>query len=361
MMAVMGSRRVLVVIGLTVAVAVAAVLVATRGGDDAAARPDPFVRGPYVTGLTGDTARLRWIARDDAAVTATAVAPDGTVVAARDGAFRGLRPDTVYRWTAAAAGGGSATGTFTTAPDALTGTLTFVAFGDYGADTDGERAVAATALEQRPRFLITTGDNSYLAAVPDLLDPNIFRPLRELMANAPNVGVVGDHDIVFPDGRRALVEALEWPGGGDRFDWRYGPLQFIGLGLLGDPGDVPFLRRALARPGPAARFVVVHQPLKAGNPVLRALAGAPVAAVLSGHLHAYERRESPVAPGLPLLTVGTGGAPASDGNTPRSPDASVFILPFGLLRVDVSPGRMVVRYLDAGGVERDRLERRLPG
>lgn len=356
----MGSRRIPALIAALVAAAVTVTLIATRGGEDeAAARPDPFARGPYLVRVTTDTARLRWIARDGAAVTATATAPDGTAATAVDGNFTGLRPDTAYRWTARA-GDSTATGSFTTAPRALTGTLTFVAFGDYGADTDGERAVAATAVAQRPRFLITTGDNSYLAAVPDLLDPNIFRPLRELMANAPNIGVVGDHDIVFPEGRRDLVGALEWPGGGDRFDWRYGPLQFIGLGLLGDAGDVPFLERALARPGPAARFVVVHQPLKAGNPVLRALAGRPVAAVLSGHLHAYERRSSPIAPGVPLLTVGTGGAPASDGNTPRSPDAAVFIPPFGLLRVDVSPGRVVFRYLDSEGTERDRLERRLP-
>lgn len=356
----MGSRRIPVMVAAVVAAVVTAVLIATRGGDDGAAvRAEPFARGPYLVAVGTGTARLRWIAPAGRTVTATATAPDGTAVRAVDGTFTGLRPDTAYRWTARA-GDTTAAGTFTTAPAALTGTLTFVAFGDYGAATDGERAVAATAVAQRPRFLITTGDNSYLAAVPDLLDPNIFVPLRELMANAPNIGVVGDHDIAFPDGRRALVEALEWPGGGDRFDWRYGPLQFIGLGLRGDPGDVPFLQRALSRPGPSARFVVVHQPLKAGNPVLRALAGRPVAAVLSGHLHAYERRTSPDAPGLPLFTVGTGGAPASEGNTPRSPDARVFIPPFGLLRVDVSPGRVAFRYLDADGRERDRLERALP-
>jgi len=356
----MGSRRIAVLAAAAVAAAVTAVLIASQGdGDRAAARPDAFARGPYLVNVGTDTARLRWIARDGRAVTATATAPDGTTVTAADGTFRGLRADTAYRWTARA-GDGTATGTFTTAPEALTGTLTFVTFGDYGADTDGERAVAATAVAQRPRFLITSGDNSYLAAVPDLLDPNIFRPLRALMANAPNIGVVGDHDIVFPEGRAALVGALEWPGGGDRFDWRYGPLQFIGLGLHGDAGDVPFLERALARTGPAARFVVVHQPLKTGNPVLRALAGRRVAAVLSGHLHAYERRESPTAAGLPLFTVGTGGAAASEGNTPRSPDAAVFIPPYGLLRVDVSARRVVFRYLDAGGTERDRLERALP-
>ena len=90
-------------------------------------------------------------------------------------------------------------------------------------------------------------------------------PLREAMAGAPNIGVVGDHDIVLPHGQRALVDALGWPGNGERFDYRYGPIQLVGLGLRADAADMRFAARALARPGPQVRFVVVHQPPKAGN------------------------------------------------------------------------------------------------
>jgi hypothetical protein len=339
--------------------AAAAVLLEMR---DRGPGQHPFARGPYLTRVTETGARLRWISRDDAPVEAAAIAPDGRRAAVSDdGVLTGLRPNTRYRWTASFGGAVRSAGYFTTAPRRLEGRLTFVAFGDYGAATDAERAVAAAAVAQDPRLLVTTGDNSYLAATAGLLDENIFEPLRNLLAIAPNYGVVGDHDIVLPSGRRALVEALDWPGGGDRFDLRYGPLQFIGLGLRADGGDLPFARRALARKGPAARFVLVHQPPKAGNPLLPLLAGSGVTAVLAGHLHAYERRESPEAPGVPLLTVGTGGAPRSSGRTPRSADARAHLAEYGLLRVDVEPGRVSYGFIDADGRLRDQLVRPLPG
>jgi hypothetical protein len=342
-------------VGLGGAAAAGVLLELSRRGADAG----PFARGPYLTRVSQTGAHLRWLAHGDAAVRVDAVAPDGRRAAAgSDGVLAGLRPDTVYRWTASVRERVRASGSFTTAPRRLDGPLSFVVFGDYGADSDPERAVAKVAVAQRPRLLVTTGDNSYLAATANLLDRNLFTPLRELLALAPNYGVVGDHDLVFDAGRRALVEALDWPGGGDRFDLRYGPLQFVGLGLRGDRGDLPFAARALARPGPAARFVLVHQPLKAGNPLLPVLARGATA-VLSGHLHAYERRQRPEAPGVPMLTVGTGGAPRNPRATPRSPDARVHLAEFGLLRVDVAPGRVSYRFLDPEGRERDRLIRPL--
>jgi hypothetical protein len=337
------------------AVAAVPLVLDRQGADD-----EQFARGPYLTRVSQTGARLRWQARDGAPVRVEAIASDGRrAAAASDGVLAGLRPDTAYRWTASVGGWVRASGSFTTAPSRLEGRLSFVVFGDYGADTDEERAVAALAVAQRPRLLVTTGDNSYLAATAGLLDRNLFIPLRELLAMAPNYGVVGDHDLVFPAGRRALVEALDWPGGGDRFDLRYGPLQFVGLGLRADRDDLVFAARALARPGPAARFVLVHQPPKAGNPVLPLLLARGATAVLAGHLHAYERRERPEAPGVPLLTVGTGGAPRNPLATPRSGDASVHLAEFGLLRVDVEPGRVSYRFLDVEGRERDVLIRPL--
>lgn len=133
-------------------------------------------------------------------------------------------------------------------------------FGDYGTNTDGERAVGRLAALLEPLLIVTTGDNSYLIAVEELLDENIFRPLRAAMAGArPNIGVVGDHDTVLDRGRRALVEAVEWPGEGDRLDLSYGPIQLVGLGLCA------------AAAGPL-RGRPLEPPPKAGNPILPLLA-----------------------------------------------------------------------------------------
>lgn len=228
-------------------------------------------------------------------------------------------------------------------------------FGDYGAPNDDARDVAALAARQRASLLVTTGDNSYLVALPELLDGNIFRPLGPVLARMPNYGVVGDHDTVFSSGRRALAAAFEWPGGGGRYDLRHGPVQVVGLGLRGDARDVPFAARALARRGPEARLVVVHQPLRAGDPLIPVIARAGVTAVLSGHLHAYERRRVAGAPGVPFFTVGTGGAPRNDDRTPRSADADVHLRAFGVLRARLSRRGALYRFVDVSGRVRDTL------
>lgn len=132
-------------------------------------------------------------------------------------------------------------------------------------------------------------------------------------------------------------------------------MQVVGLGLRGDAGDAAFAARALARPGPRARLVAMHQPLRAGDPLVPVIARAGVTAVLSGHLHAYERRRVRGAPGVPFLTVGTGGGPRNDERTPRSADARVHLRAFGLLRVRLSEHGALHRVVDVSGRVRDTL------
>lgn len=331
-----------------------AVTVAEAPAPASAARPPAFTRGPYLTRVSPTGARFRWRTREGLVVRLVVRGPRGGVTVARGGRLSGLRPDTAYRWIATA-GGRRVSGTVRTAPRDLARPLDLIVFGDYGAPNADYRAVAALAARERARLLVTTGDNSYFVALPELLDPNIFGPLAPVLARAPNYGVVGDHDIVFPAGQRALAGAFEWPGAGERYDLRYGPVQVVGLGLRGDRGDVAFAARALARPGPRARLVVVHQPLRAGDRLIPVIARAGATAVLSGHLHAYERREVAGAPGVPFLTVGTGGAPRNDERTPRSRDARVHLRAFGLLRVRLSSAGATYRFVDVSGRVRDTL------
>jgi hypothetical protein len=122
-----------------------------------------------------------------------------------------------------------------------------------------------------------------------------------------------------------------------------------------DPDDLPFLRTALAATaGADARFVIVHRPPAANNPILPVVRTARVAAVLSGHNHRYERR---ITTGVLCLTVGTGGAPRSDGDgfTPVSSDAVRSLAVFGALRVDVAGGTVSYAFIDAAGRTRDRF------
>jgi hypothetical protein len=313
---------------------------------------DPFTRGPYLVRVDGQSAKLRWRVRDGGRVGLVATAPDGTGTAATDGVFTGLRPGTRYSWTASVGGIGRAAGSFRTAPSDPTTPIRLVALGDYGSGNDHAFAVGRVAAAQDPALMVTAGDNSYLIAAPALLDRNIFRPLRPLLANAVPVIDLGDHDV-FLSGGQSIIDAFELPG--QRFTVAYGPLQLVVLGVEAGADDVAYLQQELAKPGFTHRFVIVHKPLQVGNPVLPVLAAAKVDVVLSGHLHRYERR---IVGGVLTFTVGTGGmGPGQAEFTRPSPGAQKSLLDYGFLRIDIDGPRIRYAFVDERGRVIDRAER----
>ena len=316
--------------------------------------PDPFTRGPWVANVSPTSARIAWQVDPEQAVQVRATGPDGRTITARDGRLTGLAPGTRYGWVADTAGTARAFGSVTTPPLAAGAPVRFIILGDYGVGGEDQYAVARVSAAQGPAFTVSTGDNVYLAAAPVLFDQTIFRPMRPLLAQGPLLGVVGDHDTLWKGGK-PLADLFGWPGGGDRSVQRYGRVAFITLGVDGDASDLPFLRRALAATADAdARWVIIHRPPDPGNPVLPVVRAAGAAAVLSGHNHRYERR---TVNGVLCLTVGTGGAPRSDGDefTPESPDAVVSLAEFGSLRTDYAAGTIRYAFIDAGGKVRDRF------
>jgi hypothetical protein len=344
-------RRIAAAVVLLAVLGTAGALAASQLSDEGVAAGGRFTRGPFLTRLSETHAALRWRVDGPGAVTVRASAAGAPGAEARGGRFTGLRPDTLYRWTATVAGGDTAHGAFTTAPRTLARPLRFAVIGDYGSGNEHERAVARVLAGGRPRFVLTAGDNSYLTAAPPLLDRNIFRPLAAAMRIAPLWAAVGEHDLVWRNAS-ALIGALDSPGDGIRFTVRYGPVQVVVLGLQAGAGELAYARRALMERGPAVRFVVVHRPLQPGNPILPLLRRARVTAVFAGHLHRYERR---VVDKVLQLTVGTGGqGPGSAENTPRSADAKVSLLDYGLLRVTVTPGGTDLAFVDEHGRVRDR-------
>jgi hypothetical protein len=314
--------------------------------------PDPFTRGPYLTQVGTTEATLRWRIPGDRRVEIVATTPGGRQVRSSDGRLRGLAPGARQGWVAEVDGRAAASGTLTTAPVAPGAGIRFTAFGDYGAGGEDEWAVGRVAAAQAPAFTLVPGDNSYLTAAPPLLDQNIFRPMRALLAQGPFIATLGEHDIAWFGGR-AVAADLGLPGDGLRYVTDYGPLRIVVLGLELDGADLPVLRRALAGGGPRGVYIVVHRPPQPGNPVLAAARGR-VTAVFAGHNHRYERR---VVDGVLVLTVGTGGAPRSGDEdlTPRSADAIVSLAEFGLMRVDDGRDRVTMVFLDAAGRVRDRV------
>lgn len=314
----------------------------------------PFTRGPYLVRVTESTAELRWRTDRGQAVRVAALDPAGRTITATDGRLAGLSPGTRYSWTATVGVGARASGSFVTPSRDPTRPVRFSVLADYGDGSEPQWAVARTIAAARPDFVLTAGDNSYVNAAGILLDRNIFRPMAEIMRNAPVYVGLGDHDFV-PPGDGAIREAFDIPPKG-RYVVEQGRIQVVILGDTTADGGTEFARSALARGDFERRFVVVHKPLKSGNPALPVLRAAGVDAVFSGNLHLYERR---VVEGVRTFTVGTGGVGiGSQEFTPRSRDAQKVLEDYGHLQVDISPDGVAYSFIDQRGHVLDRVRTR---
>jgi hypothetical protein len=307
---------------------------------------DPFTRGPFVTRVGQTSAELAWTLPGDRRVELVATARDGTTATGHGGRFTGLEPGVRYLWTASVGRVGRAAGSFRTAPSDPGSPVTFAAIGDYGSGTDHEWAVGRTLASEDPDFVVTAGDNSYLVGAPVLLDRNIFKPLHDVMREAPLDATMGEHDLFYSNGA-AVAHALHLPNDAGRYVVDYGPVQVVLLGVDDGPAEVAFARKALAQPGPRVRFIVLHRPVQPGDAILPLLRRRHVAAVIAGHLHRYERR---VVGGIPEFVVGTGGeGPGAAEFTKRSPDAVVSLLDYGSLRVAVTAAGITYQFVDERG------------
>jgi hypothetical protein len=316
-----------------------------------------FTRGPYLTRLTTGDADFAWRTRSGQPVALTALAPDGTLIHAAGGLLRGLRAGTRYGWTADVGGASAAAGAFRTAPTSTATPIRLVAFGDYGSGNAHEYAVGRLAAAADPSVFLSAGDNAYLLAAPPFLNRAIFSPLRGLLAEAAPVVALGEHDLAWNDGS-AVISALHLPG--HHYAAQYGPVQVVVLGLQSDSSALAYATRTLGRCGLTCpvRFVLVHRPIDAANPIMPLLHRRHVAAILAGHLHRYERH---VRSGILEFTLGTGGeGPGGASFTRPTPDAIVSFLAYGFLEIDIHGSSIDYRFIDQTGRVRDAASSRIP-
>ena len=312
-------------------------------------KSDPFTRGPFVADVSADSAIVRFLGPDPATVTLVAAAPDGTTFEAEGGVFRGLEAGQRYIWTAVIDGAGRASGSFQTAPEEPDAPVTFGVIGDYGSGNEHEYAVGRGLAAIDPAFTVTTGDNSYLLALPQVLNRNIFKPLLGVMQEGPLVVTLGDHDTFYDDGK-AITDAIGMPGAGLLYTWEHGPVQIIILGNQGDAASIAYANAELAKPFNGVRFATVHTPLQPGDPLADVLRGK-VAAVFSGHLHRQERR---IVDGVLAITAGTGGkGPGNEEFTKQTAEAVFSTMDYGFVRVQVTAAESVIQFIDEAGRVRD--------
>ncbi len=338
-------------------------------------------RGPVVTQARADGALVSW--RTFAPARASLRIAGREIVlrnATADAAvrIRGLRPGRRYAYALLGDGVVIGRGSLRTSPPA-TGPVArtrfrAVVFGDYGEAPSGtaplpQVALARVAAAQRPDLLVTTGDNVYPASMPSRFDPQVFLPLRPLLARASWVVALGNHDQILDDGS-AFLDALRLPGAERWYVARYGPAALVVLDTMASMAPGSPQRAFMDGPARAAlasacvRLVVGHHPpyhphsegkrARLQRDLVPWLEAARVPLVLLGHEHGYER--SRPLHGVRYLIVGTGGR-RSTRPSPRSdiPVAAAVSPVVGAAVLDIDRQGVRGTFVDTAGAVRDRF------
>ncbi len=320
-----------------------------------------FLRSPYLIRLTTTDAAFAWQLKPGEGPLALNVraAGSGAPAHVRDGVVSDLLAGTRYVWSAVVGGTAQASGSFTTAPDRPGSPITMVTFGDYGSGSAHEYAVGREAAAVDPAAFLSSGDNAYLLAAPPVLNRAIFTPLRPLLSEAVPIVTLGEHDLAWNDGS-AVLSALHLPG--HHYVAQYGPVQVVVLGLQSDSSARAYARANLGRgcsPACPVRFVLVHRPIAASDPIMPLLRQRHVAAILAGHLHRYERT---VRSGVLEFTVGTGGEGAGSAQfTPATPGAIRSLIAYGFLEIRIDGATVDYQFVNDTGRVLDRYRQRLSG
>jgi hypothetical protein len=193
----------------------------------------------------------------------------------------------------------------------------FVAFGDFGGGS-AQHAVAA-AIERwvagghQVDALVTTGDNVYDAARPELFESQLDEPYRQLRASRPFWATLGNHDVAAGFGAAELTY-LGLPSLPYTEELPGARLMFLDANRP-DAVQAQWLRDQLDAPGPAFRIAVFHQPAyscglhgstsQVVEQWVPELERHGTALVLNGHDHDYERFLSDS--GVTYVVTGGGG------------------------------------------------------
>ncbi|MDQ3339548.1 MAG: metallophosphoesterase [Myxococcota bacterium] len=198
----------------------------------------------------------------------------------------------------------------------------FAAFGDTRTNHQVHRAVVERLVQEDIDFFLHTGDMVDRGGKPEHWT-TFFQIERELMAKAPIVPAVGNHDL----GNRGYYERYffldKWSNGRSYFVTDWGNLRVISLDITiiceRRCQQYRSVERALAEGAAANKLMVMflhHPPYSSGahgsDLTLREVIGSlakkyGVELVITGHDHHYERTK-PVD-GTTFIVSGSAGAP----------------------------------------------------
>lgn len=251
----------------------------------------------------------------------------------------------------------------------------FAVLGDSGSGSDDQRRVAAIMEQQRPDFVLHTGDIVYPMGEAEQQDPKFFKPYASLLKRAPFFVSLGNHDMMTKRAQPAL-EAHDLPHNNPEkteryYSFNWGNAHFIALDSneillkhnFSETKQGRWLQADLAANKQRWTFVFFHHPpyscmLKRLFPelivrrrVAKVLEQAGVDVVFNGHDHLYHRskpiknekliedikKDQPNAkPGAGTVYVVTGGGGRSLYKGTKRHKTAALVLSHNVVIVDIN-------------------------
>lgn len=292
--------------------------------------------GPYTLQPSTSTVRMLWEADEVASARieyGTSTAYGKTFEELKQSTFHdvtltGLTANTTYYYRLTDYSGDVRTGKFTTV--ATPGTsFVFAAYGDNRSNPDDHAAVAAAILAKNPRFVVTTGDYIEDAGVLKEWHNQFFIPAANLLANAPVIPAIGNHDSGVGHPRSPVKQYFPSPGSTNYYSTDYGDVHLVvvdsNIPYGTSSSQYAWLEKDLAATTQPVVLVAHHFPVYSSgehgsttqmDSSLRPLYERyGVTAVLNGHDHLYEHS---LRNGIHYFVLGGGGAGLYDINQTRN-------------------------------------------
>jgi predicted phosphodiesterase len=331
-----------------------------------------FVKGPFVSQVTSDSATITWetdVAAQSTVYYGAGSAPETAVsdpvpVTLHKVVLTGLEAGVLYAYRATS-GMTDQTGTFKAAPRAEQ-PFRFVVYGDTRSDPETHRRVTVSVAQSRPDIVFHTGDLVGAGRDYPGWDTEFFEPAGELILNRPFIPVPGNHEY-SGGGPPWFFYFFNRPLGEGWFAMTYGNTRFVMLDTnvnysAGSPQHNWLVQELQSGPyrNAAWHVIVFHHPpftCTAGHsddPAIQSqlvplFEQHGVDVVFCGHSHAYERY---LHNGIHYIVTGGGGAPLYPLAIDITPPIRLFGLSadhYCVADVDLSAGTLAIRALDLNG------------
>lgn len=305
----------------------------------------------------------------------------------------GLQANTTYYYRVYTDGAnllGSETLSFRTAPSTGTSTaFSFLAFGDFGKNTDSQRSLRDQMQRDSFRFMVTTGDNAYDAGRYSEFDTKVFQIYRSIFSKAGIFPTLGNHDYSTSSGAPYLdlfsLSTNAWRSSDKE---RYYSFDFGNVHVVALDSNTPlnvsdsaasndmldWLRQDLSQTRQRWKIVALHHsPYSTGShgsdsrvrsklvPIFEKYG---VDLVLSGHDHIYQRskplRNGNVTTasngGITYVVTGAGSAANYGCGNASWVAVSFCAQSYGLYsRVTANNDRLTIEAINGSGTVKDRL------